>query len=456
MSGGFKISFFGGAREVTGANHLFETESAKILIDCGIFQGSKTCEERNWEAFPYDPREIDFLFVTHGHLDHIGRIPKLVRDGFQGKIISTGPTRDFSELMLVDSLGILTKEAKREGREVFYTKEDIGKAMLLWETHDYDGKIQIGDLRIFLRDAGHILGSAMVEINYGGRKILFTGDLGNPPVPILREPYKPFDVDYLVIESTYGDRVHEGKAERKLKLERVIEDTVNRKGVLMIPAFSIERTQELLFELNDLVEHGRIPKVPIFLDSPLAIQATGIYQKYERYYGSEARSIINSGDDIFEFPGLHFTLTTSSSKAINDIPAPKVIIAGSGMSTGGRIIHHEKRYLSDPRNTLLLIGFQVAGTLGRILEDGAKKVTILGDKIPIKAQIEPLKGYSAHPDREGLYRFVKHSSDRLKQVFVVQGEPKSALFFVQKIRDYLGIEAIAPALGDSFEIGYNK
>jgi metallo-beta-lactamase family protein len=444
-----KLTFYGGAQDVTGANHFLETGKKKVLIDCGLFQGSKTCEDRNWAPFAFDPKEVDALFVTHGHLDHIGRIPKLVKDGFNGRIFSTYPTRDFSELMLIDSLGVLTKEAKKSHQKPFYQKQDVQKAMELWEPVEYDEQFKLGDLKVTFREAGHILGSAVIEMEAEGKKLVFTGDLGNPPTPLLKKPYKISKADFLIIESTYGDRTHEGKEERKLKLERVIEDTLKRKGVLMVPAFSIERTQELLFELNDLVENGHIPKTPIFLDSPLAIQATEIYKRYEKYYNKEAKYIIRSGDDVFKFPGLEFTLTTQDSKRINGVTPPKIIIAGSGMSNGGRIIHHERRYLPDPNSTLLLVCYQAVGSLGRTIKEGAKLIKILGEDIPVEANIESIEGYSAHPDTDGLFNYVKGISG-LERVFVVQGELKATSFFAQRIRDYLGINTCSPALEESF------
>jgi len=380
ISNGVKLSFYGSSQEITGSCFLLETRRAKLLVDCGLFQGSKFCETLNEEPFSFNLQNIDALIVTHSHIDHIGRIPKLVKDGFQGQIFSTPATREFAELMLLDSMGVLEKQARKENKKIIYAGEDVELAMSRWKSVEYHQEFEIGNLKIILKDAGHILGSAMVEIEHSesnsakNKKIVFTGDLGNPPTPLLKPTEDITDANILVIDSTYGDRLHEDKKERRLKLERIIEDTIRLKGILMIPAFSLERTQELLFELNTLVEKGRIPFVPFFLDSPLAIKATEIYKKYERYYNKEAKYIMSEGDELFQFPGLKYTLTTEESKSINDIPPPKIIMAGSGMLAGGRIIHHTKRYLSDPNSTLLFVGYQAKGSLGRLIKDGAKKV----------------------------------------------------------------------------------
>lgn len=449
------ITFLGGVRSATGSHFLLESGTTKIAIDCGLFQGCKICGDKNREPFPYDPASVDVLFVTHAHLDHIGRIPKLVKDGFSGTIYSTAPTKDIADLMLIDSLGVLSKEAKSDKSSLIYTKEDVERTMGLWRTVSYGEEIGIkGGFSVTLEDSGHILGSAMIEVVYSARKIVFTGDLGNSPSPLLHEGKPVFDADYMVIESVYGDRNHKDGEERKYALERIIKETTSKKGVLMIPAFSIERTQELLFELGDLVESKKIPPVPVFLDSPLAIHVTALYKKYGKYFNEDVRHTMEKGDDIFKFPRLKFTLKTKESLAIKSVPNPKIIIAGSGMSNGGRIVRHEKLYLPDPNNTLLLVGYQAAGTPGREIQDGARTVNIAGDDVSVRARVVTIEGYSAHKDSDALLEFVARATPSLKKVFVVQGEPKSALFFVQRIRDYLGIPAIAPEEGERVELEF--
>ncbi len=451
--GKIKITFYGGVGNVTGANFLLEEENGpKILLDCGLFQGQKFCDTPNRDAFSYDSASIDYLFISHAHMDHIGRIPLLIQRGFKGKIYSTPPTKEISELMLVDSLGVLEKEAKREGESALYSTSDVEKAMSLWETIEYHEKITIKNFCVYFKNSGHIMGSAMVYLLYNNQRIVYTGDLGNSPNPFLPDTEPLIDANFLIMESVYGDRNHPQRDAGLNMLEDAIEDIVKTKGTLMIPAFSIEKTQELLFEIKKMMEGSRIPLIRVFLDSPLSINVTRIYKKYINYYNEKARKLY--GDDpefgIFNFPQLHPTLTTEQSKTINDVNPPKIIIAGSGMSNGGRILHHERRYLKDKNSILLLAGYQSPNTLGRQLQDGNKRVKILGEDIDVRAKIVTISGYSAHKGSDDLFEFVNRGADPIKQIFITLGEPKSSLFMVQRIRDNLAISTVAPKTGESF------
>lgn len=441
---------------MTGANFRLVSEGGtQILLDCGLLQGSKIADGKNWDEFPYNPAEIDAVFVSHPHIDHVGRIARLVRKGFTGAIYSTAPTKEIGLLLLEDSLGVLEKEKQQDKREEsLYEAENIKKAETLWKAVDYHEPVTVGDFMVVLRDAGHVLGSSMVEVTYNGKKLLYTGDLGNTPAPIVRDTEIVKDATYMIIESTYGNRNHEHRDERSEKLRQVIQRSIIAGGTLMIPAFSVERTQELLYEVNEMIKNKDIPPVTVYLDSPLAIKVTAIYKKYERYFNTETQSVIKKGDDIFSFPGLKMTMTTEESKAIKEDKKPKIIIAGSGMSNGGRIIHHERNYLPDPNSTLLLVSYQAAGTLGRMIQDGAKQVWILGAPVQVRASIEQIPGYSAHKDSDGLFNFVETCDNDLKKVFVALGEPDSALFLVQRIRDNLGVPTYAPEHGDKVELEF--
>jgi metallo-beta-lactamase family protein len=444
-----KITFHGGAGTVTGANFLLEIDGKKILIDCGLTQGENLDDEINWDPFVYDPKEIDILFVTHAHIDHLGRVPKLIHEGFRGKIYSTEPTRAFALPMLEDTASILGKN-KDLGLDEIYTPDNIKLSLSLWEGFTYHHKISITpEVEAYLLNAGHILGSAMVLFIYNGKKILFTGDLGNSPSPLLPDTEQITDIDYLIMESVYGDRNHESRDDRRRFLAEVIQDNHKRKGTLIIPTFSLERSQELLFELDALLEANRIPVMPIFFDSPLAIRLTEVFKQYKNYLNDTAQRAVSPGKYLFDFPGLQNTLKSEESRMINNVANPKIVIAGSGMSTGGRVVHHEKQYLPDPNNTLLLTGYQSVGTPGRLIREGMKVVRITGDNVSIRSHIELISGYSGHRDSDGLLNFVQDTQDTLKKVFVVMGEPKSSMFLVQKLRDNLGIEAFAPEQGSS-------
>lgn len=467
-----KITFCGGVSSVTGANFLLEVnknqDTKKMLIDCGMEQGSDKAKTYNASPFIYDPKDVDILLVTHAHMDHIGLIPKLVKHGFNGVIYSTPETRDLCVFMLEDALKLITEEAKHKNVDPLYGPDNVRHAFELWKTIPYHEDFVLFDLdeshgttkknkdsvvSVYLKDPGHVLGASMFEIrvnlNQKLRKFLFTGDLGNSPTPILKDTEDIDGVDYVVMESVYGDRNHEDRNTRLQKLQASIEDTIDRQGILLIPSFSLEKTQEILFEMNKLFEDKIIPELPVYLDSPLAAKLIPIYKKYVKDYNAEAKKRKSKGDDILDFKNLHIVGSAEESKGILHTPNPKIIMAGSGMSTGGRIQHHELNYLSSRNTICLFLGFQALGTLGREISDGAKEVTIYGHTIPVHAEIRKIDGYSGHKDSDHLQEFAATAGETLKKVFVTMGETKSALFLVQRLRDYYDIDAVHPEQGDT-------
>ena len=450
------LGFYGGVGSVTGANFMLDTGNVALLVDCGLIQGDRFAQEANADPFVYNPADVDILLVTHAHADHIGRIPKLVREGFSGTIYSTEPTRELAKVMFIDALKVMRFEAEKHGTKILYEQGDVDAALARWKVvGGYGEPLSLSDgITATFTDAGHIMGSAMIQLERDGKTIAFTGDVGNTPQPLLAPPTVPTEYDYLVMESVYGDRVHEEVAERTELLKQHIVDTVKRNGTLIIPAFSLERTQAMLFEINNLVESGEIDPLPVFLDSPLAIQVTELYRSFASYFKPEVQEQIKSGDDIFAFTGLSFTRTVKDSHDIDKEKGAKIIIAGSGMSHGGRIRRHEKRYLGEKNTTVLLVGYQSVGSLGRRLQDGATRVDIDGESVRVRAQIARIRGFSGHADRDQLLELVAKGGDKAKQIFVTMGEERSSLFLTQRLRDYLGLNAIAPEQNQEVEIDW--
>jgi metallo-beta-lactamase family protein len=418
-----------------------------------MLQGTEDSYEFNSKPFPYNVAELDALVVTHAHIDHIGRIPQLAKAGFKGKIISTKYTHELTPYMLEDAARLSMKDAQAHKRDPLYTLDDVETALGMWTDIDYHKEIQLTpDIKLLFKDSGHILGSGIAMLTVGdgerSRTMAFTGDLGNTPSPLMNDTEYVPEADYIVMESVYGDRNHPDISQRQDRLKTELEASIKLGGTVLIPIFSLEKTQVLLHEMNHLIESGQLPKVSVYMDSPLASKVTSVYARSKKAFNPEAQSEIEKGDDIFDFPGLVQIGDREESANILHMPNPKIIIAGAGMSTGGRIVSHEKLLLSDPKNSIIFIGYQSVGTLGRRLADRVPEVTIGGDKVKVNARVSEVEGYSSHKDSDHLLEFVSHA-DKVKKVFVVMGESKSALFLAQKIRDNLGKVAVHPEEGSS-------
>jgi metallo-beta-lactamase family protein len=466
-----RIEFLGAAQVVTGSNYLITTDKYKILVDCGMFQGSEELEKLNYENFAFNPEEIDLLLLTHAHIDHSGRIPKLVKEGFKGKIVCTKATKDLCDIMLVDSGHIQESDAewenkrrKRAGKsmvEPLYTVEDALVSLKYFETVLYDQKIDLTeDITVRFRDAGHILGSSIIELWIKEKdktvKIVFSGDLGMKNRPIIRDPEVIEDADYLIIESTYGDRLHEDAEVRTKKLVDIINSTIERGGTVVIPSFAVGRTQELIYELNNYYEYNKeieeFMRIPIYIDSPMAVSATEIFQKNTDCFDEEAKKLILGGDNPFEFANLHYVRSQDESMNLNKSTYPKVIISASGMCTAGRVRHHLKHNLWKGRNSVVFVGYQAEGTLGRLLKDGARKVKLLGEEIVVEAEIHSIEGFSAHADRDGLLEWLHGFKSLPKKIFVVHGEKESSEAFANLITERFNVKTIVPDIGDVFEL----
>jgi metallo-beta-lactamase family protein len=454
-----RVTCLGGVGTVTGSCYLVETALGKrVLVDCGLFQGGRRLDERNWQDWGFDPKQINTLFLTHAHIDHSGKIPKLVKDGFQGQIVTSPPTAELCSIMLLDAAHIQemdaewqTRKNKREARgEVrpLYTTEDAEAALKYLRPVERDRVIEPENgIKARLRNAGHILGSSILELwieeNPGSIKVVFSGDLGKKDQLIVRDPHEIFDADYLFLESTYGDRLHRTFEASKAELMEAIEYAVSNNQKIMIPAFAVERTQEILYVLGEFHRQGLLPDIPVFVDSPLAIKATQIFRKNKKYYDKEAKAIVDQGYDPFSMPNLRFTETTEQSMAINKAAGSAIVIAGNGMCTAGRIKHHLKHNLWRDGASLVIVGFQAQGTTGRRIVDGAKHVKIFGENVAVKAKVFTIGGFSAHADQRDLLEWVGHFESKPK-VFLVHGESGAIETLGGKIEELYELEVHIP------------
>lgn len=449
-----KVTFVGGAESVTGSNFLIEGEKGKVLVDCGLEQGKESCAPCMYEPFEYDVPSLDALIITHAHLDHIGRTPKLMREGFTGNVYATHATLDLMDIMLRDSVTLLAEEAARMGKESMYSEHDIDLLMARAIPVPLHKETEVGKgLSIYFRQTGHILGSVSVRIkDIDGTTVALTGDIGNTPNPYLPDAEPITDADAIIMESVYGDRVHDHKGEERVAaLRDALKRAIDRGGTILIPAFSIERTQLMLYEISNLMDTGELPRVPVFLDSPLAIKVTELYEKHAKeYFKDGVQGEITKEGSIFRFRNFQDTLSREDSMDIDHVPGPKIILAGAGMSHGGRIGRHEALYLPDPKTTLFIVGYQAPGSPGRMLQDGSPKVRINNRDIRMRAKVEQFSGWSAHADRDGLLAFAKAALPHTKTFLVSLGEPASARFLAQRIHDYLGAKAIVPTAGETF------
>jgi metallo-beta-lactamase family protein len=464
-----KLSFLGAARQVTGSCYLLEAGGLRILVDCGMYQ-ERAYLERNWERLPASPATLDYLLLTHAHLDHSGLIPKLVGDGFAGPIVTTAASAELAEIILTDAGKIQEEDAaykrKRHAREgrtsprpvvPLYTGEDVKAALPLFEAVGYSEPRQLNDqVTVTFHDGGHILGSAMVELgvrqNGESRTLIFSGDVGQWDKPIIRDPSVFDRADYVVTESTYGARDHQPVGDLETQLADVINATVKDGGNIIIPTFAVERAQELVYHIGELLRENRIPNLMIFLDSPMAVNVTEVFRRHHDCMDEEALEILESGDRLFKYPGLNLVRKTSESKAINRIRGSCIIMAGSGMCTAGRIKHHLVRNIGRPESTIVFVGYQAPGTLGREIVDGQQEVRILGTHHQVKARVAEIHGFSGHADRSGLLKWLGHLKSAPRKVFVTHGEESAANNLAGEIRSRWGWPTEVPSYQDEREL----
>jgi metallo-beta-lactamase family protein len=458
-----RITLCGAAGEVTGSGYLVETDRARVLVDFGMFQGHRATDGKNRDFGPVDPRALDAVVLTHAHLDHTGRLPLLVAKGFRGPIFATPATQEFGEMILRDSAAIqegdaerLTREAQRAGRKAvapLYTRADVDRVRPLMRTLDYEAHHEVAPgVSVRLFEAGHILGSGSVEMRAGGKTVVFSGDIGPKGIPFVRDPVLPPRADFLFLESTYGDRDHRTLDATVAEMHEILERAVREKAVVLIPSFAIGRAQQLLFHIAELVRGGRLPDFPIFLDSPMAIEATRLYGRHQDLFDAQARSLARHGQFKEDLKNLRYVATPDESRRLNDLEGPAVIIAGSGMCNGGRILHHLKHHLWREGTVVLFVGYQGEGTLGRALVNREPHVAILGHRIRVAARIHTLGGFSAHAGRSELLLWADSAIGAGTRVALTHGEDAPRASLAAAIRERFGREAQLPARGDAIEL----
>ena len=436
-----KLTSFGAAGEVTGSCHLLEVDGFPVLVDCGLFQSGMETYLKNWEEFPFDVKKIKAVILSHAHLDHCGRLPLLLKKGYKGKIYATPATCQLAEIILADNQEILSSKAREHNLPILYSLEDVAKTTKALTAINYHQSFKLNDkLDFTLYNAGHILGAAFIKFNTGGKNIVFSGDLGGQDMPLMKTAETLGQADYLILESTYGNSLHADKKNREKKLLQAVQSVTAKAGTLVISVFAMERTQDVLSVLNDYYESHLDFRVPVYLDSPLATAATKIYKQHANLLNQTALDKLKYDNDLFNFPHLKVTTNSRESKRINSVPPPKIVLAGSGMAEGGRLIHHLAHYASDPRNYILFMGFQVPGTLGHHLTHGAFDFDYYGKKIPLKASVDQIDGFSAHADQNELLAWIKNIRNQAK-IYLVHSDADNLLAFQKKITEVLDIKA---------------